>query len=200
MKFRTVVGLFILLMSCFGNQQALKSGLVIENKINRGISYTDPQGTDYSIRYIPITIANDSTIPIHLQIAFSKEYNNPHPYSEEKFKLIPLPMEWAIDGSDISERMIDKLPSYIENPVLNETIEPGARIVFAIGSIYPRPAKSTGVLPRTLFVLGKSDIFTDCDWLMDIDRSNQHIPMGLKIIFGEKCTIIPCGQISYPEP
>ncbi len=177
-----------------------KSGLLIENKINRGINYTDPQGTDFSIRYIPITIINDSTIPINLQIAFSKEYNNPPPNNEEKYRLIPLPKEWALDGVGISDSMIDELPAYIEKPVLDETLGPGEDLVLAIGSLYPRPAKSTGVLPRTLFAQGDKTTFPDCDWLMEKDRSSdQQIPLGLKIIFGEKCMIIPCGQISYPE-
>ncbi|NNC50524.1 MAG: hypothetical protein HKO01_08335 [Flaviramulus sp.] len=214
MKFRTIGGLLMVLLVCsciqrpsknglqtdnYSNQfLGAKTGLLIENRINRGINYTDPQGTDYNIRYIPITITNDSTISIQVQITFSKEYNNPYPYNEERFKLIPLPREWALDGADISESMIDELPGFIENPVLNETIAPGEQIVFAIGSLYPRPVNSTGVLPRRLFVQGEAEIFEDCDWSMEKDRSsNQQIPMGIKIIFGEKCKIIPCGKISY---
>ena len=177
-----------------------KSGLLIENKINRGINYTDPQGIDYSIRYIPISITNDSTISIEVQITFSKEYNYPYPYNEERFKLIPLPREWAMDDTDISESMTNEIASYIENPVLNKTIKAGEQIVFAIGSLYPRPTNSTGVLPRRLFAQGETEIFENSDWSMEKNRSlNQQIPMVIKIIFGEKCTIIPCGHISYLE-
>ena len=213
MKYRTIVGLLIVLIFCSCAEQTTKgepqlendpnqhlvpkSGLLIDNGINRGISYTDPQGTDYSIRYIPITIANDSTIRIHLQIAFSKEYNYPHPDNDE-FKLIPLPKEWALDGVGVTEGMIDELPKYIDKPLLNETIEPGEKMILAIGSLYPRPAKTTGVLPRILFSQGDTTAFPECDWLMEEDKSSNHqIPLELKIIFGERCMIIRCGQISY---
>ncbi len=216
MNFSTIVGFLTVLIACSGNQQTPngelqiesgakqqqlpKSGLLIENRINRGIDYTDPKRMDYNIRYIPITITNDSTISIHVQIVFSKEYNYPHSGSDEKFKLIPLSSEWALDGVEISESMIDELPVYIENPVLSETIEPGEKIVLAIGSLYPRSTKTAGVLPRMLFAQSDTGIFPDCEWLMEKDQSlNQQIPMGLKIIFGERCMIIPCGQVSYPE-
>ncbi|MBT8189325.1 MAG: hypothetical protein KJO29_02760 [Bacteroidia bacterium] len=196
--YKTILGLSILMIGCFGNGQSPISGLVIDNKINRGINYTDPLGTDFSIRYIPITITNDSTISIHLQMAFLKEYNYPHPNSHEKFRLIPLPKEWALDGVEISKSMINEITGYIENPALNDTIGPGKKIILAIGSIYPRPAKSTGVLPRKLFTVSDTDIFPECDWHLEKDSSsNQKNQMGLKVIFGEKCMIIPCGQISY---
>ncbi|KAA3626939.1 MAG: hypothetical protein DWQ02_20140 [Bacteroidetes bacterium] len=201
MNSKILLGLLIGLMACSCKQQiTLKSGLLIDNSINRGINYTDPQGMDHSIRYIPITITNDSTVSIHVQIAFSKEYNYPHPHSEQQFKLIPLPLEWARDGADISESMIDELPAYIENPILKETIEPGENMVLAIGSLYPRPAKTSGVLPRLLFAQSDTTTFPGCDWLMGKKpSSNQQIPLGLKIISGEKCMIIPCGEISYPK-
>lgn len=216
MKFKIIFGLFIFVVvsSCFqqtsknGTQTEsevdhslpLKSGLLIENKINRGINYTDPIGADYSIRYIPISITNDSSVSIHVQIAFSKQYNYPAPHSEEQFKLIPLPGEWARDGVGVSDSMISELPTLIDNPVLAATIAPGEKIVLAIGSIYPLPAKTSGVLPRVLFTQRDTTTFAECDWLLEKDRSsNQHIPLGLKVIFGDKCRIIPCGQVTYPD-
>ena len=180
-------------------QRASKSGLLIENRINRGISYTDPQGRDFSIRYIPITITNDTTTTIEIKIAFAKEYHHPQPGSDEKFKLIPLPSEWARDGVGISEDMMDELPIYIENPVLKKSIASGEKVTLAIASIYPRPTQSSGVLPRVLFAQGDNRNYSDCDWRMDKERSSTHeIPLRLKTIFGEKCSIIPCGQLFCP--
>ena len=216
MIFRTILGIFSVLIVCSCHQQPSKSGveienypkqhlvpksgLLIDNGINRGISYTDSLESNYNFRYIPITITNDSTIRIHIQIAFSKEYNYPNPDSDEKFTLIPLPKEWALDGVGVTESMIDELPKYIAKPLLNEIIEPGEKIVLSIGSLYPRPPKTTGVLPRTLFALSDTTTFSECDWLVEeIGSSNQQLLLGLKIIFGERCMIIPCGQISYPE-
>jgi hypothetical protein len=181
-------------------QSDLYNGIQIENKINRGINYTDPLGMDYSIRYIPITITNESTSKAYLQIAFAKEYNYPEPYIHEKFRLIPLPEEWALDGVEISDGMMNELPSYIKKPVLNETIAPGEKLIFAIGSIYPRPARTTGVLPRILFVQNGEITFPDCEWYLEKDQtSGQPIKMGLKVIFGQSCRIIPGGSISYSK-
>lgn len=198
MNINAFIGLLLVMFACSGNEQKLRSGLLIENKINRGINYTDALGVDYSLRYIPVTITNDSTLAIHLTIAFSNDYNYPHTYSEEKFRLVPLPMEWALDGVGITESLINELPSYMDNPVMNKTIEPGEKIVFGIGSIYPRPANTTGVLPRILFTQNDTIAFPECNWLMERDQaSNQQISLGLKIIFGEKCVIIPSGKISF---
>lgn len=174
------------------------SGLKIENRINRGTNYTDPQGIDYSIRNIPITITNDSTIPIHLQIAFSTEYNYPIPESKEHFKLIPLPKEWALDGWGVTESMLDELPKLIEKPSLTVKLEAGEELLLSIGSLYSRPTKTSGVLPRTLFVQNDGKSFPECESLMQEElSSNQQIPMGLKIIIGERCMLIPCGSIAY---
>lgn len=214
MKFRSIIGFLFALMVCSCTQQTskgkllkenvdndkleFKSGLNIKNRTNRGTNYTDRQGTDYSIRNIPISITNDSTISIHLQIAFSLEYNYPHPESDEKFKLIPLPKEWALDGLGVTENMIDELANHIEKPFLHVTIKPHEEFLLSIGSLYPRPTKTNGVVPKILFVQNDATIFPDCDWLMQKNQlSNQQIPMGLKIVIGEKCMIIPCGSISY---
>ena len=214
MKFKNIVGVLIVMIfgSCAQRtskverqnenvdtqQEKFKSGLTIKNEINRGTNYTDSLGTDYNIRNIPISITNDSTISILIQIVFSKEYDYPHPNSDEKFQLISLPKEWALDGVGVTESMIDELPKYIEKPLLNKTIEPGEEFLLSIGSLYPRPAKISGVLPRTLFVQSDTTTFPKCEWLMEKDRpSNQQIPLGLKIITGDWCMIIPCGSIAY---
>jgi len=61
----------------------------------------------------------------------------------------------------------------IENPVLNEPFAPGDGIVFTIGFVYPRPAKSTGVLPRWLFAMGETEIFGDCDRFKEKEISSN---------------------------
>ena len=215
MIFRILIGLFVLFFvnSCseqsfpnkhvgaddLNNQIVPKNCLLIDNGINRGLNYTDSEGTDYSLRYIPITVTNDSTKQIQLQIAFSKEYSYPNPDTDE-FKLIPLPKKWALEGIGVTDSMMDELPNYINRPFMNKTIEPGEKIIFAIGSLYPRPAKTTGVLPRKLFVQMDSINYVDCDLLMEVDEiSNQQMSLGLKIIFGGRCRIIRCGHFAYLE-
>ena len=178
----------------------LGSGLMIDNGINRGVNYTDAEGRDYSIRYIPVKISNDSTFPIHFRMEFSKEYNYPDGTADQVFKIIPLPKEWALDGVDITDSMINKLPDYIEKPILKTSLNSGEEYVFAIGTIYPRPVKFSGVLPNILFTHISGNTFPECDWFMKEEpAANPEIAMGLKLKFGKYCSVIPCGQILYSE-
>ena len=107
MKFITLVGILIILFCSTCAQKTIKnenlndssnnsllkfkSGLKIKNGTNRGINYNDSLGIPYSIRNIPITIRNDTTLSIEIEIYFSKEYKNLITDSE-KFKLIPYSM------------------------------------------------------------------------------------------------------------
>lgn len=74
MKCRTIIGLLVVLMICSCSRRTSKgrllidSGLKIDNGPSHGASYTGSLGTKYSLRYIPITITNDSTILINIQI------------------------------------------------------------------------------------------------------------------------------------
>ncbi len=221
MIFRTILGLFSVLIVCSCNQQPSKSGLQIEdgpnqhlkpqtglkieNGINRGTGYTDSLGTNYNLRYMSVTITNNNTIPIHLQIAFSKEYDYPSPYSDEQFKVIPLPIEWALDGVEITDSMINELPKYIDKPSVNKTLEPGEEFVAAIGTRY-RPT-GRGIVPNVLFEQSDSASFQACDSQINPDKStNSQSALGLKLdiyLTGHRdpsaCILIPCGQISYPE-
>ncbi len=205
MIFRTIVGILIVLIGCSSNQQTPKSGLRIDNDLVRGMTYTDSLGTNYNLRHIPITITNDSTILMHLQIAFSNDYDHPHPDtdSDDKFKVILMPKEWALDGVAITDSMIDELKNYIiDKPSLNETLKPGEKFVLAIGILYARPVKSCGIIPNVLFAYSDCDNFKACDSLMNQDKStNPQLALGVKLRYcGDRCILIPCGQISYPEP
>ena len=206
MKLKTTAGLFLILMISSCSQQITKrepiidSGILIDNGINRGISYTDSLGNDYNLRYIPVTITNDSTISIRLQISFLAQYSSPSSQNNEQFRLIPLPKEWALDGIGVTESMIVDLPSYIDNPSLNETIKPGQKIVMAIGALYPRPPKFSGVLPNMLFTQDKRSLYSDCPGLTDpILAIDSGLKLGLKLKFGESCRIISCGQVAYTK-
>ena len=225
MKFRTIIGLLIVLIGCSciqkpskskwqienGPNQHLgsKSGLRIDNDPNRGVSYTDSLGAKYNLRSIPITITNDSTIPIHIQIAFSIEYDYPTAYGDEKFNVFPFPKEFKpndVTWDSVSyelgrSELRDLLDRGFETPyVLNETLEPSEKFVMSIGTLYPRPPKVCGVLPNELFAYSYRGIFPECDRFMKEDpSSNPQIALGLKLNFRESCIIIPCGQISYPD-
>lgn len=178
-------------------KHASNTGLHIESGINRGVNYTDPLGTPYSIRYIPITITNDTTISLTLHIAFAREYNYPIDMDTAKFHVIPLPEVWGMDGVEITDSEFNGLPSIMEKPVINKTLRPGEKCLLAIGTVYPRPAGFSGVLPNTLFTGVDQHTSSDCDWLVKEKQSpNAPLPLRLKLKFGEDCRIISAGHIT----
>ena len=96
--------------------------------------------------------------------------------------------------------MYEKLPNYVDKPLLNETVEPGEKISLAIGTLYPITGDNWSVDLNELFAHSDGGFFPACDWLMKEDPpSNPEIALGLKLVFTQSCIIIPCGQISYPE-
>ena len=212
MKFSIIFGLLVVFFVCSCAQQTSKGvmkmetepdqhlgtngGLLFEKGGKRGSGYIDSLGTDYSLRYIPIFITNDSTIPIHIQIAFLKEYDYSVAYGNVKFKVIPLPKEWAQDG--ITDNMYDKLPSYIDKPIINEIIKPGEKVTIGIGTLVIKP-RDISININAPFAHTEAGIFPACDWKMNVDPSSgPKIALGLKLVINEICTIIPCGHISYP--
>ena len=183
-----------------GRKQVLKSGLLIDNGINRGVGYTDSLGNAFNLRYIPIAITNDSTIPIELHLDFPRAYAYPADHGDEPFRIIPLPGAWALEGVGVTDSMLEQLKYYIARPSFSQILAPGEKILIAIGTLYPRPPKFTGVLPRALFTAADGSMVPACEQLMD-EALSDHLPiaLGLKLIFGESCRIIPCGHISFPE-
>ncbi|MDX1479526.1 MAG: hypothetical protein R3301_17555 [Saprospiraceae bacterium] len=214
MILRTIVGLFLIMSGCSGKQHPADNGQPVDhelpplaigivNGVNRGTSYTDASGVEYNLRYIPVTLTNDSIVPVRVRIAFSKEYAYPGTIDPDKFHIIPLPREWALEGSGVTDSMKNALQDFIASPSMVTTIAPGDPLLFAIGTLYPRPPKTTGVLPRALFVHTDSTRFSTCDWHMQRDPSSaklitgSQIPLGLRMVFGEDCAVIPCGHLSY---
>ncbi len=179
------------------HRQTWHPGLKIENGINRGVNYTDPLGTPYSIRYIPITITNYTTISLTLRLAFAQEYNYPVDMDTAKFHVIPLPGVWGMDGVEITDSLFDELPRIMGEPVIDKTLAPGEKCLLAIGTVYPRPAGFSGVLPNTLFTAVDQHTSSGCDWLVKEKQSpNAQLPLRLKLKFGKDCRIIPAGYIA----
>ena len=178
----------------------LKSGIQIEHGGYRGTGYTDSLGREYNLRNNPITITNDSSVSMHVQIAFQEEYDYTDDMGDEKFRVIPLPKEWAREGTTDSmfEVMWLTFENHLDRPILSDTIEPGERFVFALGTLYPKPAEPWWVVPNELFAHTDLNTYPDCNWRMEKDpRSNSEINLGLKLLLGEGCRIIPCGRITY---
>lgn len=188
------------------SNQNLRSGLKIEYKVTRGQGYTDNLGTKYSLRYIPAVITNDSTVPIHIQIAFLKEYDYPSEYEDKQFKVFPMPKEWALDGVGISDSTYNDLPNYINNPSLSKTLKPGEEWLLAFGTLYPRRI-NYGVFPMAVFPQNNRAFHHWCDNVVVPDESpNAQFIIELNIGFTsgsqaspESCSVISFGEISYPK-
>ncbi|MEM7375374.1 MAG: hypothetical protein AAF587_42655 [Bacteroidota bacterium] len=175
----------------FTAQELSRSGLLIDNGFRRGYSFTDSEGSSYYLRDIPVTITNDSTIPIYLEIVFAQEYDYPAAYRDKTFNIIPLPQASAYS----------EIQNYIDRPILQTTVEPGETLVIGIATIYPKPPEDSGVLPHALFEQNNEGTSSACDWLIgEKSISNSKIALGLKLVFTDGCMRIPCGHISYPEP
>ena len=150
MKIYFLLAIFTVLFLGSCVQQTSKIGLIIEVKPTRGQSYIDSSGTKFNLRHIPISISNDSIIPIQLEIAFSKQYDYPSTYNNEKFKVFPMPEIWALDGIEITDSILNELPKFIDSPNLVKIIEPGEEWQFAIGTLYPKGI-NYGIFPVSLF-------------------------------------------------
>ena len=188
-----------------GQHMAQKSGLSFVHGGYRGTTYTDSHGTVYNLRNNPVTITNDSTVAIQIQITFAQEYDYPPGNGDEKFRVFPLPKTWAQEGTTDSEfdSMRITLPKLIDQPFLNDTLAPGEKLALAIGTIYPRPAEKWSVVPNELFAKSDGVSLPVCDWLKDEEPSvspadiGSDGALGLRLVFTQSCMIIPCGQISY---
>lgn len=222
--YQSLVGLLVVLTVCACSQRATKSvqqnengsqqhqeaksGLLIDHGSYRGTEFTDSLGNQYNLRVNPITITNDSIIPIHVQLAFSKEYNYPNGYGDGPFKVFPLPKEWARNRTtdDMFELMWVEFENHVDNPLMSKTIGPGEKLVIAIGTLYPIPKETLWVVPHELFTYSDGSTFPDCELHKKENQSLFPFAVGAEIEFGLQlhmdagCRIIPCGQISYPEP
>jgi hypothetical protein len=68
-----------------------KTGLKIESTPTRGTGLIDSLGSKYGIVHVTNTITNDSTIPIHLQIALPTEFTYPIGNDDLKFRIVMWP-------------------------------------------------------------------------------------------------------------
>lgn len=224
MIIRSLHGLLIVLMfySCIqqtsesgqqvennqNQQQEAKTGLKIEYGPNLGMIDTFAAG---NYIHITATITNDSTIPIHLQLAISNEYNYPDSCGDSKYKIFLLPEELTPDTATlygiIADGLADFLDRCLENPfTLNKTLEPGEYTVITIGTLLPNSSKCAA-LPRAVFAQNDEHNFQRCDSRINQDKStNPQFALGVKLDFysgkgstPETCLLHPCGQISYPK-
>lgn len=161
-----------------------QSGLNIENGPRQGMQYIDSAGAEYNYRYNTITIWNDSTVAIQLEIDFSEKGMNLKDSIRSKFFLLPrhlTPSEQHFDTGGMSEELKRFLDFEIDNPVhLSKVLNPTKKCVLTFGVLtdtkYPDPT--------TPFETA----------LLTSHENSSTISLKLKI---NDTLIIPCGQFSY---
>lgn len=194
-----------------GIQQGLvlKPGLKIENGINRGTGYTNSQGVGFNLRYIPITITNDTTIKLQLKLDFGEAYDCPMAKGDEYFKILLMPEVFTLDNVTLTgerEMLTDSMQTvfrgYVENDLnlpyaLNKTLAPGEKHIIAIGTQYPR-LPHCAILPNALFLQSSLGQYQTCDNRIEPNEISNAQLLGLKLDYSpQACSIIPCGQITY---
>lgn len=161
-------------------------GLYIENGPRQGMQYFDSIGAMYNYRYNTITIWNDSTVAIKLEIGFSKMGMNLKDSIKSKFFLLPrhlTPKQQHMDTGGMSEELKRFLDFEIDNPVhLSKVLNPREKCVLTFGVLtdtkYPDPT--------TPFETA----------LLTSHENSSAISLKLKI---NDTLIIPCGQFLYMQ-
>lgn len=187
-----------------------KTGLKFENRPPRGTGFTDSLGSEYGIVHIKTTITNDSTIPIHLQMALPIEYSYPIPDDYHKFKIVLWP--GLTEPPDLySDSTGGILENFTGNDLgssnqFNQLLAPGEKYVVTIGTIFPRLPKICSVVAYSFLEYNEKRNYASCEWKMDEEHStNPQLSLGLQVGFCtsgqnyERCMIITCGQITYIE-
>lgn len=159
-----------------------QSGLYIENGPRQGMQYVDSNGAEYNYRYNTITIWNDSTVAIQLEIGFSEMGRNLIDSIKSKIFLLPrhlTPNEQHFDTGGISEELKKFLDFEIDNHThLSKVLNPGEKCVLTFG-----------VLTDTKYPDPTTPYETE---LLTSREKTSAISLRLKI---NETLIIPCGKI-----
>ena len=230
MKIRTILGLLIVLIVYSCSQQTSKGVLQIENvpnhnlksktglKIeygpNLGTTHIDTLGIKSFYVHMTTTITNDSTIPIHLQLALSNEYEFPTFCGDSnKYKVFLLPEELTPDTATLYNSIVNGQHDFLNSPldkpnILNRTLNSGEYCVVTIGVLAPMPTNCSAV-PRAVFSHDNKELYNACDrQLNQAISTDSRLEIGVKLEYYNQrkfiepedgCAVIPFGQISYPE-
>ena len=229
MGIRTILGLLIVLIGCSCIQQTPKNGLqnesspnqhlktptglTIENGNNQGLRANAKLGIASAVIYTTSMLTNDGVIPIRLQMALSKENEFPAFCCDSTYTVFLFPNELTPDTATLTNTIVsgesDFLKSPLDNPyTLDRILNPGEYCVITMGTSYSG-SSNCEVLPRAVFSHANRELYDACNTQINQAISvDPQLEIGIKLEFynqrkfiapEDHCTIIPCGQISYPE-
>ena len=162
----------------------LQFGLYIENGPRQGMQYFDSSFAEYNYRYNTITIRNDSTAAIQLEIGFLETGMNLKDSMRSKFFLLPrhlTPNEQHMDSGGISKELKRFLDFESDHPVhLSKVLKPREKCVLTFGVLTNRKYPD----PTTPY---ETELLTS-------HENTSATSLKLKI---NNTLIIPCGQFSY---
>ncbi len=204
------------LQSESGPNKNLKSntGLQIEYGPNLGTGHTDTFGTRHFYVHSTAVITNDSIIPIHLQFALANEHEFPTFCGDtNKYKVFLLPAELTPDTATLYNNIVNGPHDFLNEPlenssIINKTLNPGEYCVVTIGVLIPKPSNCAAV-PRAVFTYDTKGLYQTCDQQVNQTMLiDPQLEIGVKLEYYNQrkfitpedgCSVIPFGQISYPE-
>ena len=182
-------------------QSQSENSLLIENGPTHGTGYQDSLGANFNLRYIPITIKNDSSVTARIQIQFDSFYENPKGYEEGIYRVFPLPKEWVVDGmtDDDFDVLWEDFESYVNRPQVSAEIQEGGEFSFVIATLYPLPAEKWWIVPRQLSVGHFKQDLKQCDEITGRDERSQEsgLPFVLQLSHDSGCSLLYCGYVNY---
>lgn len=181
---------FISLYGCTNNTvsrakiiRQTQFGLYIENGQRQGFQYFDSTKTEYNYRYNTLTITNDTTVPIQLEIGFLKKDLSNISYS----KVFLLPRQLTPNKQQFDSSLSDGLKRFLDVDTdkpehLSKTLKPTEKCVLTFGVLtnikYPDPTTPYETK------------------LLTYKKTPSSISCKLKI---NDTLVIPCGHFRYLE-
>ncbi len=151
---------------------------------------------------ISTTFSNDTLIPVHLKISFSKEYV----HHNNKFRIILLPESMTVEKLRYDGTLIQNFLQTDYSNSLNKIIKPKENYIVNIAFINDN---NSNVIPGQLALISKLHKFNfgsipDSSITQDMPTNDSlNISLGLNFsiltdsVYGFK--LIPCGTIYYPK-
>ncbi len=172
----------ICLYGCSDNLS--ERGLIIICSPRQGFQYYDPPRAEYNYRYNTISITNDTTVAIQVDVVFSETEMSLKDDSI-RFKVFLLPRHLTPNEQHYDQQMSKELKRFLDFEIntsehLSTVINPSENCVFTFGVLtnarYPDPTTPY-----------QTKLLTSCE-------NSSVNSLKLKI---NDSLIIPCGTFSY---